>query len=178
MTWTSPKTMGSEIGTSSDWNTYVRDNELYLYGLATGTTFSGVFLSRAASQSVSDSTATNISWDTENFDYGAWWSSGANITVPAGAIPTGFTTIAVWVIPILSFPTDADGKRRVIINKNGAEQERMTLSAVSDDPTIVILPTLITVVAADVITIQAYHTAGGALNVTASVKVIRHAAVA
>lgn len=177
MTWTSPKTWGSETLTSSDMNTYVRDDLLYLYGLSQGTTFSGVFLSRAASQSVNDSTATNISWDTENFDYGGWWSSGANITVPAGAIPSGFTTIAVWIIPVLSFPTDADGKRRVIINKNGGEVERFTMSAVSDDPTLVILPTLTTCVAADVFTIQAYHTAGGALNVTANVKVIRHAAV-
>lgn len=30
MGWTSPKTMGAEAGVSTDWNTYVRDNENFL----------------------------------------------------------------------------------------------------------------------------------------------------
>lgn len=31
MAWTTPKTMGSELGTSADWNTHVRDNLLDLH---------------------------------------------------------------------------------------------------------------------------------------------------
>jgi hypothetical protein len=158
-------------------NTEIRDNLLYLYGLIQGTTYSAVFISRGANQSIPDTTDTNISFDTEVYDYGGWWTSGTNIVVPAGAVPTGFTTIAVWVIPIFSFASNSTGRRKVIIQKNGSTQETFSISALSGDPTVVILPTLITVAAADIITIQVYQSSGGALNVTGNVKVVRHAAV-
>jgi hypothetical protein len=47
-------------------------------------------LGRVATQAANTGVSTTISWDTEYSDIGGMWTSGANITLPAGGI-WGFT---------------------------------------------------------------------------------------
>jgi len=166
LAWTTPKTMGSEIGTSSDWNTYVRDNELYLYGVALGTLFSSVQLTRTAATSINDSTYTAITWTAEVFDFGGWWSSGTNIVVPSGAIPAGYTTIAVAMVARTKFATSGTGNRAVQVLKNGSSFGRVSASGISGDTTDLMIFEIVTVAAADVLTTEVWQTSGGALNVS------------
>lgn len=176
MAWTPQKTWSSEVLTSSDLNVYLRDDMEYLKGVVDGVGFSAVHVSRAATQSIPDGADTDVVFDTENLDFGGWWTSGATITVPAGAVPSGFTTIAVHLIPKLNFATDATGNRRLLILVNGAEIERMTLSALTGDPTVVQHSTYAEVAAGDTIKLQAYQNSGGNLNLQAGgIWVVRHA---
>lgn len=176
MSWTSPKTMGSEVGTSSDWNTYVRDNELYLYGVAQGVTFSGTRVVRSSNQSISDNTETAVSWSSETFDYGGWWSSGTNIVVPAGAIPSGYTSIACILQARAKFASNGTGNRKISALVNGSSQGGVVVSAISGETTDVAIFTVALVAAADIITFEVRQTSGGNLNVTeAAAVVLRYA---
>ena len=166
MTWTAPKTMGSEIGTSSDWNTYVRDNELYLKSIVDGVSFSGVQLTRTAATSIGDTSETTITWTAEPFDYGGWWSSGTNIVVPAGAIPSGFTTIALAVNARTKFAASGTGARRIKVKKNGTEFGSASLSGVAGETIDLTIPEVVTVVSGDILIFTVYQTSGGNLDVS------------
>lgn len=179
MSWTTPKTWGSEILTSSDMNTYVRDDLLYLYGIAQGVTFSGVDLSRAASTNISDSTTTPITWTAETFDYGGWWSSGTDITVPAGAVPTGYTTIALLVFGRTKFASNGTGSRAIQLLVNGSELMAASISALSGEVTEVLLSNFIIVEAGDIITMNLYQTSGTTVAATSTaIRIARLAPVA
>jgi hypothetical protein len=156
--------MTSEIGTSSDWNTYVRDNELYLYGISQGVVFSGVQVTRSASQSISNNTETAVSFDTENLDFGGWWSSGTTVTVPAGAIPSGYTTIAILVFCAVRYVSNGTGIRRVTALKNGASFGTWQIQAITGDSTDVQLQEVTTVAAGDTLTMETAQTSGGNLS--------------
>jgi hypothetical protein len=163
MTWTSPKTWGSETLTSSDMNTYVRDDLLYLYGIAQGVVFSGVQVSRSTDQSISDSTETAVSFTTENLDFGGWWSSGTTVTVPAGAIPSGYTTVAVLIFCAARFATNATGRRGITALKNASSVGTWSITALPSDQTDLQLTAVTTVASGDTLTMDVYQSSGGAL---------------
>ena len=176
MTWTAPKTMGSEIGTSSDWNTYVRDNELYLKSIVDGVSFSGVQVRRAATQAITTATETDVSFDTETLDFGGWWASGTTITVPAGAIPSGYTTVAIILQASAKFASNGTGARRITLLKNGASVGTWQVSALTGDVTDVQVFSVTTVAAADTVKLDVYQTSGGNLNINEAVlTVLRYA---
>lgn len=177
MPYTTPPTFvsGGTV-TASNLNILSDDIE-YLYGISQGVTFSGAQISRSTNQSISDSTDTNISWNAESFDYGGWWSSGTALTVPAGAIPAGYTNIAVLAIARAKFASNTTGNRKLTVLKNGSEVGSTALGGVGGgDTTLVWLVELFTVAAADTVAVQVYQTSGGALNVTAaSISLVRYA---
>lgn len=142
------------------------DDIAYLAAGLAGTTFSGVKLSRSANQSIPDSTDTAISWSSEVYDLGSWWSSGETITVPAGAIPEGGSQIACLVIAAATFATNGTGSRRLRIDVGGDVVASWPVSALSGDQTSLVLSDVVVVEAADDIEILAYQSSGGALNVT------------
>jgi hypothetical protein len=181
MSYTTPPTFVSgDILTAAELNV-LGDDIVYLYGVAQGVTFSGTKVRRAANQSISDSTDTSVSFDTETFDYGGWYTSGTKVIVPSGAIPSGYTTIAVRVDAAAKFASNGTGKRRIQVFKNGSlvAGSSWTIGALSGDVTDVQLPATFTVVAADEITLIVYQTSGGALNISeATLTVVRIGAVA
>jgi hypothetical protein len=176
---TPPTFLGGDPLAADELNT-LGDDIVYLYGVSRGVTFSGVQLNRTSSQSLATGTDTDITWQAEPFDYGGWWASGATITVPAGAIPDGFTTIALLVFARLQYDADATGNRRVVVLKNGTAFGRRTLNGLGGgDATDVSIQEVVTAAAGDAITVQGYQTAGHSLNVTAAdVTVLRYAPVA
>jgi hypothetical protein len=162
---TPPTFVAGTVLAAADLNILSTDVE-YLYGVSTGISFSGVQLRRAANQSISTSTDTNISWDTENLDYGGWWSSGTAITVPAGAIPAGYTSIMLDVVTMVKFATDGTGKRRVTWLKNGSSFGSWKTTSLDDDVTTIVFPEAVEVAAGDTIAVQVWQNSGSSLNVT------------
>lgn len=156
--------MTSEIGTSSDWNTYVRDNLEYLKGEAGLVSFSGGQFNRSAATSIPNAAYDEVTWTGEVFDYGGWWASGADVIVPAGAIPSGYTTIMLMISARTSFASNATGLRKFRLLKNGASFGSISLGAVSGDTTDVALIDYVQAVAADQISMELYQNSGGALN--------------
>ena len=149
-------------------NTYIRDNELYLKGVADGVAGSAVQLTRTAATSISASSETTITWTTEVLDLGGWWSSGTNIVVPAGAIPSGYTSILIAVMARTKFAASGTGARRIKVKKNGTEFGSVSLSGISGETTDLILAEITTVVAGDILIFTVYQTSGGNLDVTQS----------
>lgn len=179
MAWSDPATfIAGDILTAAQLNQYVRDNTNYLKGIADGATWSAVHVTRAAAQSVATATNTEMSFDTEALDAGGWWTSGTDITVPAGAFPSGITSIAVHVIMAAAFEADATGFRRLRLLVDGGLEEQRTQNAVTGEQTTVVHPTYLVVSAGEVITMEVHQTSGGNLDVTGGIWVVRHAPVA
>jgi hypothetical protein len=150
---------------AADLNVLGDDIE-YLYGVSQGVTASGVQVSRSSNQAVSSGSHAYVSFEAEAFDFGGWWSSGTTITVPAGAIPAGFTTILLQVAVNAKFASNGTGIRRIEVHKNGASFGSWQVSAISGDQTDLILPEWTTVAAGDTIKLDVYQTSGSSLNLT------------
>ena len=181
MTYTTPPTFvaGDELA-AADLN-ILGDDIVDLDGRVNGLTFSGVSLYRSSAQSIPNTTNTNITWTTESFDIGGWWSSGTKVIVPAGAVPAGYTTIAVDVSVSLRYVSNGTGTRRLRIMQNGAAVDGgdQSVSALSGETTIFDKTWTVIVEAADELEIDTYQSSGGALNMdVARVQVLRRAPVA
>ena len=180
MAWTTPPTfVSATAGAAADMN-IVRDDLNYLKGISDGVVFSGVQLARTSDQTLTTSVAANISWVTEVFDYGGWWASGTTVTVPAGAIPSGYTTIAVMVFARIRFASNSTGIRRIRIMQNGSAIGTRTSSALGGgDSTDTDISDVAVCAAADTFTLEAYQTSGGNLAADGSgLTIVRIAPVA
>lgn len=171
---TPPSFVSGTTAVAADANILGADIE-YLYGIVSGLTASGVQATRTTNQSISGSTWTAISFGAEQFDLGSWWSSGTDVVVPAGAIAAGSTTALVIVSARLQFLANSTGRRGLKILKNGTQTGRTTVDAEGGgDTTDMLAFDAFLVEAGDVITLEAYQSSGGSLNVgTASLTVIR-----
>jgi hypothetical protein len=184
MTYTAPPTfVAGDPLAAADLNVLSEDIE-YLAGVAEGVTFSGCQLRRTSTQSIPNTTWTKVTWQTESggFDVGSWWSSGTDIVVPAGAIPPGYTTIAVDVKASTNFASDSTGTRFMRVLVNGSETEKASRTGLGGgDVTDIDVSDVVIVEAADVITIEVYQSSGSSLNISSSntkVTVTRKAPVA
>jgi hypothetical protein len=166
--YTPEKTWTSEIITASDLNIYLRDNVDWVYALASQIGVSAVQLTRDAATSTADSTYTDISWSAEEFDFGGWWSSGATITVPASAIPSGYSTILIAVSGRTRWAANGTGARRLRFLLNGTEFAFFSVSAVAGDSIDLSGYKLVEVHANDLIKIQTFQSSTGALNISQS----------
>ena len=174
------KTWTSETLTASDMTTYLTDNIEYLKGRTDGVAFSGVEATRSTNQSISTGSDTDVSFTAESFDYGGWFGgSGTTITVPAAAVPSGYTTIAVGVYVYGRYASNGTGYRRLTVVVNGTDQAAISVDANAGAETQVAFTDFAIVEAGDTIKITTYQTSGGNLNLeVCSVRVIRHAPVA
>lgn len=165
MAWTDPPTFSDGVTLpASQLNQYVRDNLNYLKGIADGVSFSGTRVTRAASTSISDSTDSGITFTGEGYDYGSWWASGTNVVVPAGAIPSGYTTIAVQCVGSTTWTANGTGRRYVYVKQNGTVVAGVnTTGDASEDMFMVAPPAFVVVAAGDLITLSVKQTSGGAL---------------
>jgi len=164
MAYTAPPTFAASDPLAADELNVLGDDIVYLYGVAQGVTFSGGKVSRTTNQSIPDSTDTAVTFTTEEFDFGGWWSSGTLATVPSGAIPAGFTTIIVMVVASLRFVSNGTGTRQISVMLNGTTAEAMNLSALSGEMTTVYVTTFVEAAAGDTLGINAWQSSGGALN--------------
>lgn len=179
MPYTPEKTWTTETLTASDLNTYLRDNVDYVKAAVDGIAFTGCKVTRSTAQSIADSTNTNISYNTESFDSGGWFpGSGTTVTVPSGAIPSGYTTIALLVQGYVRFVANSTGGRQAWIMKNGSQEDSTSVSAINGDTTDLLVLSIITAVSGDTITFQVRQTSGGNLNADVNkLTVVRYAPV-
>lgn len=180
MAFTTPPTFGSGNTLTAAQLNILGDDLLYLKGITDGVTFSGVQLNHSSSvQVIADTTATLVSFQNESFDYGSWWSSGTDITVPAGAIPAGYTSIILMVVCRARWETNGTGNRRIRPLLNGSLFGSTTQGGISGDPTEQAVTEFIEAEAGDVITLEVYQSSGGALDLeVGNISVVRYAPAA
>lgn len=175
---TPPTFVAGDILEAAQLNVLGEDIE-FLYGVAQGVTWSGVQVYRTGSQSIANTTDTLVTWQAEAFDAGGWWTSGTNIVVPAGAIPPGYTTIAVHFICRVRFVDNGTGSRSLQVQVNGSSAGSNAAKADSGETTEVWVADYAVVAAGDVITAQVRQSSNGALNMdSAKISVVRHAPAA
>ena len=178
MSFTTPPTfVAGDPLAAADLN-ILGDDIDYLYALAQGTLASGVQITRTATQSISTSSSTDVSFSAEVWDLGGWWSSGTTVTVPAGAIPSGFTTIIVHCEAEVRWAANATGARAMTFYKNGSAVDpgRRFAAVGGGDSTDIGFGRYISVAAGDTITLRVYQNSGSSLNVSNVVmSIMRHA---
>lgn len=179
MSWTEPPTFSSATtATASDANILSEDLR-FLKTISDGTTFTGVDLQITGTQSIPDATDSDIIWGVEGFDYGSWWSTGATITVPASAVPAGYTTIAVYANATCRFVPDGSSGRAINILVNGTPVLAEGIRLSESDYANIGVSGLCVVAAGDAITVQVRQNSGASLNIDgARIQVVRYAPVA
>ena len=176
MATTPPTFSASAVLAAADLN-LLRDGILELQALTAGYTVTGVQLVRSANQSLSDSTATEISWGADDFQFGSWWTSGTDITVPSSAIPATFTTIVLLVTARVKFAADTTGTRFIdLLLDGGTFAQRRFAALGGGNATDVMCTAFVEAAAAQVITLEATQDSGGALNASqCNITVMRYA---
>ena len=79
-----------------------------LGGGGTTNTFKGALVRMSSNQSLSDDTATELTWATEDYDIGGWYSgSGTDMVVPSGVNRVALKASAVFAVSYthLTLPT-------------------------------------------------------------------------
>lgn len=131
----------------------------------TAMAFEGVALARTTNLSVVTATFTDVPWSSASIDVSGWWTSGANITVPSGAVPPGFTSVVLEIDASCRFAANGTGSRAVEILLNGGVVEHAKYSsAISGETTTVDITVWAVAAAADVIKVDVYQTSGGNLD--------------
>jgi hypothetical protein len=135
----------------------------FQFAVPSTSSFVGVSLVKSAAQSINNATDTAITWNTEDYDTDGFHSTVSNtdrITIPTGK--GGYYLVSAK----LSFAANATGVRSCTIKKNGTtniigadlNNQGGSASAVLN------FERVISCVATDYFTLQAYQTSGGALN--------------
>lgn len=125
-------------------------------------TFSGCGLTQSAAQSISNTTQTDLTFDTESFDTDAYHSTSSNtarITIPSGK--GGYFLVTARV----SYASNSTGTRGLWLRKNGTEVATcFTQPVATSDITTVQINQVMALAVGDYITMNAYQGSGGALN--------------
>lgn len=141
------------------------DDIVYLKAAIDAMAFTAVSLSRTTNLTVATSTWTDVSWDSASIDTSSFWSSGASVTVPASAIPSGATNVVFAAQVQVRFAANGTGSRAVQVLKNGSTVERARyLSGIMGETTEV--DTFVwsgSMAASDVFKLQVYQSSGGNL---------------
>ena len=129
--------------------------------VTTTPTFSGVRVFKSATQSISNSTVTDLTFDSETFDTDAFHSTSSNtdrLTVPAGKAGK------YLVIAKMSFNGGVNGIRQVFIYKNTTEIEVLTWQNTSNSNADMCLSTIVDLAVADYVKMVCWQNNGGSLN--------------
>jgi hypothetical protein len=173
MAYVTPPTFTPGTELAADDLNLLGDDIKYLKAQTDQAVLSGCVVTRAASQSIPNNTATLMSFTAEVIDAGGWIAvTSTTVTVPAGAIPAGYTTIAVDCRISATFATNATGYRRATLLKNGTPVVGPVVDAGSGQVTVVSESCITTAVAGDTFTVEVQQTSGGSLNVTAGLTVV------
>ena len=160
----STKATGDTVA-ASDWNTYLRDNMADHEARIGAIAYSGCRVVRTTNQSISSGAYTAVSFTAETTDQGGWFpTTGTTVTVPAGALPSGFTTLMVQQSVSLFWAGNSTGDRVIRFLKNGVTYFSTASPALASDfgqgataPDIDCVPT-------DTFTCEVNQSSGGALN--------------
>lgn len=169
MAYTTPPTWSPDTIVASSDLQILSDDITYLKGQTDLAVFSGAYATRGTNLSVSDSTDTDVTLTSETWDEGSWIAvTSATFTVPASAVPPGYTTVIVDIRANVLWAGNSSGARRIIINKTGTQirskaHDMYSASAFPQD-----LAVLEPAVAGDTFKLQVWQNSGGALNVSSA----------
>lgn len=128
-----------------------------------GTTFVGASVYRGAAQSISNATATALTFDNETFDTNTFHSNVTNntrMTVPSGKAGKYLVTGVTY------FTNNATGQRIVYIYKNGSNVIGTIQQGISGSIDCVVQTSFVLDLAVnDYVELYAYQNSGGSLNV-------------
>lgn len=134
---------------------------------ASGSSFSGCFLTKSGTQSIPNSTDTAVSFDTEYFDVGGYHDNSTNnsrITIPSGK--DGYFLF----LGQINYASNGTGGRYAYIVVNGTYIQQAVFSASSQSYTIANISTVLSLVAGDYVQLITVQNSGGALNVEYATK--------
>ena len=120
-------------------------------------TFVGCSLYKSASQSISNTTSTVVTWDSEVFDTDAFHDTSTNnnrITIPSGK---GGYYQFIWII---QFPNNANGQRSASLRKNGTFISFTNLAATNNASIKLYGSFIIDAVATDYFDVTVFQDAG------------------
>jgi hypothetical protein len=124
-------------------------------------TFSGVRVFKSSTQSISNATVTDLTFDSETFDTDAFHSTSSNtdrLTVPAGKAGK------YLVIAKMSYAGGVNGIRQVFIYKNTTEIEVLTWQNTSNSNADMCLSTIVDLTVGDYVKMATWQNNGGSLN--------------
>ena len=135
--------------------------------------FVGCGVKKTSDQSINDSTATVISWNSENFDTDTMHDNASNntrITVPAGK--GGYYLLTGSI----AFNSNGTGNRVVRFYKNGSDLRWVATIAAANTGNFTIVPfsQVFNLSAADYIELYAFQSSGGALSVMSDAEAGSH----
>ena len=136
---------------------------LPVWGAAPAASFVGCSLTQGSAQSISNTTQTDLTFDTEQFDTDGFHSTSTNtasITIPSSK--GGYYLVTARV----SYASNSTGTRGLWLLKNGATYIGTCFSqpVSTGDITTVQINAIVNLVATDYITMNAYQGSGGSLN--------------
>jgi len=128
-----------------------------------GSSFVGCSLTQSSAQSISSTTQTDLTFDTEQFDTNGFHSTSTNtarITIPSGK--GGYYLVTAKV----SYASNSTGTRGLWLVKNGSTYIGTSFNepVSTGDITTVQINAIVNLVATDYITMNAYQSSGGSLN--------------
>jgi hypothetical protein len=126
-----------------------------------GSTFAGVRVFKSSAQSISNSTVTDLTFDSETFDTDAFHSTSSNtdrLTVPAGKAGK------YLVIAKMQFAGGTNGIRQVYIYKNTTDIDLITWQNTSNSNADMCLSTIVDLTVGDYVKMACWQNNGGALN--------------
>ena len=125
-------------------------------------TFSGCALTQSSAQSISNTTQTDLTFDTETFDTDGYHSTSSNtarITIPSGK--GGYFLVTARV----SYASNSTGSRGLWLNKNGTSvATSFGQPSSTGDITTIQINHIMSLAVGDYITMNAYQGSGGSLN--------------
>ena len=128
---------------------------------ASGSTFAGCVLTNSASQSISGSTLTTVTFDTESIDTDGYHSTSTNtgrITIPAGKAGKYLIT------GMGAFTFNATGSRSIWIYLNGSAKTSWQSMPTSAGGTGLIASFILDLAVGDYVELKVYQSSGGSLN--------------
>lgn len=133
------------------------------WGAAPSPSFVGCALTQSGAQSISNTTQTDLTFDTETFDTDAFHSTSSNtarITIPSGK--GGYYLVTARV----SYASNSTGTRGLWLLKNGGTYLGTSFGqpVSTGDITTIQINQIVSLVATDYITMNAYQASGGSLN--------------
>ncbi len=125
----------------------------------------GVSLTRAAAQSIPDSTKTAMSWSTETFDTNDFRNASYPTEI---VIPLGLAGI-YWVYGSVQWASDAVGVRYITIERNEIEIARHYQATIGGGSLTQYIANTMICLAGDSFIFYVYQSSGGALDVERTV---------
>jgi hypothetical protein len=130
---------------------------------ASGLTYVGAQVTNTSSQSIPNGTYTTLNFQSENFDTDGFHDNSTNnsrLTIPAGKGGKYLITTQI------NFANNSTGLRIIEITKNGgATLAQSMFSPISGSTSTFAFSCVVSAVATDYFTMQAYQSSGGSLNV-------------